>query len=155
MATTNPFESPQAANSPDLAAMRRKGRIQVFGMVFLGIALYSYLFVRHWADLETSQLVVGSTMRMVLPLVGAALLAKGKRFGRWLLIGIFGLGSVGGLLRLVFLGTHYGVWYLTVGRYPIDAIAAMYYLLATLWLLLSHNVRSLVTRTLQEIDAPH
>lgn len=124
---------------------RRRVLAVVLGVVLLNVAINARSVVRHWPELTFLHYLIGTALWLLLPLVAVSLLYRGKRAGRWILVALFGLRAVAGLICAAW-------WMPLVVRNPSKVfvspyrdwtIDALFYLIATLWLVFLRRVREI------------
>lgn len=141
----NPYQSPSA--SCPVAAKHGRVCAWVLGVVLLNVALNANNVVKNWPELTLFHHLIGVILWFILPSWAVFLLWRGRRIGRWILIGLFGLRAVGDLVSLGMIGplvVHDP--YVLVAPYGAFVLETLFYFSATTWLVCSPSIRSLGSR---------
>ena len=160
---SNPYQSP----SSPCSVSPKHGQVCAFvlAVVLLNVAWNARNVVRNWSELTLVHHFLGVLLWLALPLLAVLLLWRGRAVGRWVLVGLFGVRSLGGLL--LTLSPIYSV---VIRRHPglllqepcrTWVFDTLFYFSATVWLLTSPSVRQVCggfhrrTRTEDTANVPH
>jgi hypothetical protein len=142
MSTTNPYQSPQSPCNPHPSPTDRSRVWATVFAIFVGnVALNAYTTVRNWPELTPIHHLIGVTLWLALPLFAMFLLWRGRPFGRWILVGLFVIRAIGEVLWLAFIARYPSM--LLSGPGLIDALRALFYISATVWLAFSPSIGGL------------
>jgi hypothetical protein len=145
LSMVNPYESPSA---PCLLPPKH-GRIRglVLGVVLLNVALNARHVVHNWPVLTVVHYAIGASLWLILPLWAVFLLWRGRRLGRWILVGLFGLRALIGFAELGAIGSFllHDPWVL-IGPYRSVVVDTLFYFGAMAWLISSPGIRSMCSQ---------
>lgn len=139
---TNPYQSPSVETEHVPPARGRVWRAAL-NVVLLSVAFNAHVVVLNWPELTLLHHVAGVLLWLLVPFLAVYLLWRGKRTGRWILVGLFGLRAVGSLdsFRYCLPLIVYDPAILLCAPYRTTFLDILFYSTATTWLLFSPSIR--------------
>jgi hypothetical protein len=114
--------------------------VTLLAVVTFQIALTAVNVVCNWIELTPLHYLIGIPVWVVLPLLAVALIWRRHMFGRWVLVGLFGLHGTGDVYAIANLASVYSPAILSAPGLR-HVVNALFYLAVTGWLLFSPSLR--------------